>query len=129
MANLRSKTGQLSEPPGDRLRDPFRNQEKQRRTVNSSNMSKRYKDYQPDQMMLLPPSLEKWLPEDHLARFISDVFDEMDLSRITRRYEKGLRGQAPYNPRMMVKVLYYAGAIGTLSVPRCFMWIPGEARS
>lgn len=83
--------------------------------ANSSNMSKRYKDYQPDQMMLLPPSLEEWLPEGHLARFINDVVEEMDLSRITRWYEKGLRGQPPYNPRMMVKVLFYAWATGTLS--------------
>jgi transposase len=80
-------------------------------------MSKRYKEYQPDQMMLLPPSLGEWLPEGHLARFISDLVDEMDLSRVTQWYEdkKGLRGQPPYNPRMMVKVLFYALATGTFS--------------
>lgn len=79
-------------------------------------MSKRYKEYQPDQMMLLPPSLEDWLPEGHLARFINDLVDEMDLTPITRWYEeKSLRGQPPYNPRMMVKVLFYALATGTLS--------------
>jgi transposase len=59
--------------------------------------------------------MRDWLPESHLCYFISDTFDEMDLSEIERVYEKNLRGQPPYHPRMMVKILFYAYCTGVFS--------------
>ena len=48
--------------------------------------------------MLLPPSLRDWLPEDHLAYFVSDVVEQLDLSAIESVYEEEERGQPPYHP-------------------------------
>lgn len=78
-------------------------------------MAKVYREYQPDQPFLLPPSLTDWLPEGHLAYFVSEVVDGMDLSEIFARYEKEERGQPPYHPRMMVKVLVYGYCKGVRS--------------
>jgi len=78
-------------------------------------MSKTYKPYQPEQELLLPASLKDWLPEKHLAYFVSDVVDELDLSGIEAVYEKDLRGQPPYDPRMMTKVLVYGYCVGVYS--------------
>lgn len=79
-------------------------------------MSKCFREYQPEQALLLPPSLEDWLPEGHLARFISDVVGELDLRAIYQSYEeKDGRGQAAYQPLMMVKVLFYGYCIGIAS--------------
>ena len=78
-------------------------------------MAKTYRPYSPDQMFLLPPSLRDWLPEDHLVYFVSDVVDQLDLSKIESVYEKDDRGQPPYNPRMMTKVLVYAYCVGVFS--------------
>ena len=69
-------------------------------------MSKTFRPYDPDQQLLLPAALQEWLPPGHLAYFISDVVDQLDLSAITDRYEEQ-RGGPPYHPRMMVKVLLY----------------------
>ena len=52
-------------------------------------MSKTYLPYDPDQQLLLPAALREWLPEDHLAYFISDVAAQLDLSGITTRYAGG----------------------------------------
>ena len=46
-------------------------------------MAKTYRPYVPEQALLLPPSLREWLPEDHLAYFVSDLIDQLDLSAIT----------------------------------------------
>lgn len=81
-------------------------------------MAKTYRPYSPDQMFLLPPSLRDWLPEDHLVYFVSDVVDQMDLSRIESVYERDDRGQPPYHPRMMTKILVYAYCIGVFSSRR-----------
>ena len=68
--------------------------------------------------MLLPAALQEWLPPDHLAYFISDVVDQLDLSAITVRYEEERRGGPPYHPRMMVKVLLYGYCTGVASSRR-----------
>ena len=81
-------------------------------------MSKTYLPYDPDQQLLLPQALREWLPEGHLAYFISDVVDQLDLSEITARYEGERRGGPPYHPRMMVKVLLYAYCVGAPSSRR-----------
>ena len=81
-------------------------------------MSKTYLPYDPDQQLLLPAALQEWLPDDHLAYFISDVVDQLDLSSITARYEGERRGGPPYHPRMMVKVLLYGYCVGVASSRR-----------
>jgi transposase len=78
-------------------------------------MAKTYRPYCPDQMFLLPPSLRDWLPENHLVYFVSDVVDQLDLSEIESVYEKDDRGQPPYHPRMMTKILVYAYCVGVFS--------------
>ena len=81
-------------------------------------MSKTYLPYDPDQQLLLPAALQEWLPPEHLAYFISDVVDQLDLSAITVRYEEERRGGPPYHPRMMVKVLLYGYCTGVASSRR-----------
>src|SRR5438445_37524 len=69
-----------------------------------------------DQNLLLTPSLHDWLPEKHLARFLVDVVDGLDLKAVYASYaEKDGRGQAAYSPRMMVRVLLYGYCTGTCS--------------
>jgi transposase len=82
-------------------------------------MTKVFRPYSLDQRLLLPPDLREWLPEGHLALFISDVVEELDLSAIVRTYEGGDgRGQPPYHPAMMVKLLLYAYCTGKPSSRR-----------
>jgi len=82
-------------------------------------MSKCFRAYQPEQALLLPPSLEDWLPEGHLARFLSEVMGELDLRPIYQSYEeKDGRGQAAYEPLMMLKVLFYGYCMGIASSRR-----------
>jgi transposase len=81
-------------------------------------MAKTYRAYLPEQDLLLPPSLCDWLPEDHLAYFVSDVVDQLDLSAIESVYEDEERGQPPYHPRMMSKVLLYGYCVGVFSSRR-----------
>lgn len=78
-------------------------------------MAKTYRPYVPEQDLLLPPSLREWLPEDHLAFFVSDLIDQLDLSAITRVYEDEERGYPPYHPVMLTKVLVYAYCVGVFS--------------
>ena len=81
-------------------------------------MAKTYRPYVPEQDLLLPPSLRDWLPEDHLAFFVSDLIDHLDLSGITRVYEDEERGYPPYHPVMLTKVLVYAYCVGIFSSRR-----------
>jgi transposase len=78
-------------------------------------MSKTYRPYEPDQMFFMPASMRDWLPGNHLAYFISDMVDHLDLSSITVRYTGEERGYPPYHPIMMVKVLLYAYCVGVPS--------------
>ncbi len=75
-------------------------------------MSKTYRRYEPNQEFLLPPNMNDWLPEGHLAYFINDVVNGLDISKIGEYYEHSERGNPPYNPAMMTKVLLYAYCIG-----------------
>lgn len=81
-------------------------------------MAKSYRPYFPDEELLLPPSLREWMPEDHLAYFVSDVVDQLDLSAMDEVYGSEKRGQPPYNPRMMTKLLVYAYCVGVFSSRR-----------
>lgn len=78
---------------------------------------KTFRPYQPNQTLLLPPSLGDWLPKDHLAYFLSEVVDQLDLSKIYGAYQEE-RGYPPYDPRMMVKIWVYAYAKGIRSSRR-----------
>jgi transposase len=78
-------------------------------------MAKTFRPYLPEQDLLLPPSLRDWLPEGHLAYFVSDVVDQLDLSAIEGYYEQEERGYPPYHPGMMVKVLVYGYCVGVFS--------------
>jgi len=81
-------------------------------------MAKTYRPYLPEQDFLLPPSLRDWLPEDHLAYFVSDLIDQLDLSAITAVYEDEERGYPPYHPVMLTKVLVYGYCVGVFSSRR-----------
>jgi transposase len=74
-----------------------------------------YRPYEPDQLMLLPAAPQDWLPAGHLAHFINDTVDAMDLKAFYARYEGGGSRNQPFDPAMMVKVLVYAYATGVFS--------------
>jgi transposase len=78
-------------------------------------MAKGYRPYLPEQDFLLPPSLREWLPENHLAYFVGDVVGQLDLSPMHAVYGEELRGQPPYDPRMMTKLLLYGYCVGVFS--------------
>src|ERR1035441_5024966 len=81
-------------------------------------MSKGYRPYLPDQDLLLPPSLQEWLPEGHLVYFVSDVVNQLDLSAVHAVYGEEKRGQPPYDPRLMIKLLVYGYCTGVFSSRR-----------
>ena len=81
-------------------------------------MAKTFRTYLPEQNLLLPASLREWLPDDHLSYFVSDVVDQLDLSGIESVYEEEDRGQPPYHPRMMTKILLYGYCVGVFSSRR-----------
>lgn len=69
-----------------------------------------------NQRLLLPPDLREWLPPAHLALYISDVVESLDLSGILKVYEAGDgRGRPPYHPALMVKLLIYGYCTGKMS--------------
>ncbi|WP_198399497.1 transposase, partial [Caballeronia calidae] len=74
-----------------------------------------YLPYEPQQQMLLPHALQDWLPEGHLAYYISDTVDSLDLSSFHARYASGGPRNQPFHPAMMVKVLVYGYATGVFS--------------
>jgi hypothetical protein len=61
-------------------------------------MAKTYRPYVPEQDLLLPPSLRVWLPEEHLAYFVSDLVDQLDLSAITRSMKRRTAATRPITP-------------------------------
>lgn len=71
-----------------------------------------FRPYEPDQLLLLPPSLRDWLPADHLAYFVADLVEELDLRPLLTTYCDLTRGTVPYDSRMLVAVLLYAYAVG-----------------
>ena len=79
-------------------------------------MARGFLPYDLDQQYLLPPSLKEWLPPEHLAFFVSDVVDSLDLSAIMREYRKDeLRGRPGYHPALLTKLLIYGYAQGKVS--------------
>ena len=78
-------------------------------------MNKTYREWSPDQAYMFPPSPRDWLPEDDLVYFIVETVATLDLTPIFAHYERELRGQPPFYPRMMVALLLYCYATGTRS--------------
>jgi transposase len=77
--------------------------------------SKVFRRYDPDQSFLMPPSLDDWLPQDHTARFVAEVVDDLlDLSVVYDSYVEA-SGAPPYDPTMMLKLLFYAYSTGVTS--------------
>ena len=74
-----------------------------------------YRPYEPQQEMLLPASLQDWLPKGHLAYFIGDTIDALNLKAFYARHEGGGSRNQPFHPAMMVKVLVYGYATGVFS--------------
>jgi len=82
-------------------------------------MSKQFRNCSLDQPFLLPPCLQDWLPENHLARFVAEVVGQLDLTSIYECYEgKDGRGLAAYHPEMLTRLLLYGYAIGESSSRR-----------
>jgi transposase len=75
----------------------------------------RFKSYDPDQLLLLPPDMRDWLPDDHLAWFVSDVVEQLDLTEIVDEYRHLKGGRPGFHPIMMVKLLVYAYCVGVPS--------------
>ena len=79
-------------------------------------MGKSFRADDLNQSLLFPPSLHDWLPDNHLARFVADVVNALDLEAIYASYdEKDGRGLSAYAPLMMVRVLLYGYATGVYS--------------
>ncbi|MEU6318144.1 IS1182 family transposase [Streptomyces sp. NPDC047009] len=78
-------------------------------------VDKTFREFDPHQVLLLPPSLDEWLPEDHLARFVAELVDEvLDLGPVLADYTEK-RGYPPYDPRLMVRLLIYGYTTGIRS--------------
>jgi len=78
-------------------------------------VDKTFRPFAPDQLLLLPPSLDDWLPAGHLARFVAElVEDHLDLGRIYASH-KQVKGAPPYDPRLMVRLLLYGYVTGVRS--------------
>ena len=77
-------------------------------------MAKTFREYAPDQMLLLPPSLREWLPQDHVVYFVGDLVDALDLEPILSTYDED-RGFPPYHPVMMTKLIIYGYVRGVRS--------------
>jgi transposase len=79
-------------------------------------VTKKYRSYSPSQSYLLPPSPTEWLPEDHLAFFVMDLVQDLDLVEIERPIQsKDGRGERPFSPRLMTSLLLYGYAVGVTS--------------
>ena len=97
-------------------------------------VDKTFRAFQPDQLLLVPPSLDEWLPQEHLARFIADLVDvHLDLSGFHAGYKEG-RGGPPFDPRLMVRVLLLGYTTGIRSSRKleaacwdivAFRWLAG----
>ncbi|MFF4836247.1 IS1182 family transposase [Streptomyces sp. NPDC001315] len=89
--------------------------EKKRPQGRPAGADKTFRAFDPHQVLLLPPSLDEWLPEDHLARFVADLVDDvLDLGPVLAAYTEK-RGYPPYDPRLMVRLLIYGYTTGVRS--------------
>ena len=103
--------------------------------VNNRSGKVTFKDYSQNQIMLLPPCLEDYIPEKHLVRIVNHVIDQIELKLLESNYSGG--GASNYHPKMMLKVLIYAYCNKTYSCRNIakqvqqnvhFMWLAGQQR-
>ncbi|WP_394331258.1 transposase, partial [Algoriphagus faecimaris] len=64
-----------------------------------------FKDYNPNQLMFLPPSLEELIPLNHPGRTVNQIIDQIDLSSVYNRFSEN--GASSYHPKLLLKVLVY----------------------
>ena len=76
-------------------------------------MSDKFQPIDRDTLYLLPPSIQEWLPEEHLARFVIDIVDQLDLRELEAGYGGG--GKQPYHPALLLSLLFYGYATGVFS--------------
>ena len=76
-------------------------------------MSDKFQPIDRDTLYLLPPSIQEWLPEEHLARFVIDIVDQLDLLELEAGYGGG--GKPPYHPALLLSLLFYGYATGVFS--------------
>ena len=90
---------------------------------------------QRDQQFLLPPSLDEWLPQDHLARFVVSTVEQLDLAGFARPHRVDGRGRRSFDPKMLVALVLYVWCEGQRSsrrIERCcveqipFRWVTGN---
>ena len=77
-------------------------------------MSDKFQPIDRDPLYLLPSSIQEWLPEAHLARFVIDIVDQLDLRELAAGYGGG--GKQPYHPVLLLSLLYYGYAAGVFSL-------------
>jgi transposase len=91
-----------------------------------------FKDYNPNQLMILPPSLEELIPAHHASRTVNAVIEQLDLSTVYSRYSQ--TGASCYHPRMLLKILVYGYLENCFSSRKLekavrenimFMWLAG----
>lgn len=78
-------------------------------------MTRKFRQWTPDQNHLFPPSPRDWLPQNHLVYFLLDVSEQLDISPIVDDYDSEQGGQPPFHPRMMLVLLLYAYSVGVFS--------------
>ena len=66
-----------------------------------------------EQISFMPYNLNEWLPEDHLARFVVDIVEEMDLCSVYSSYSG--KGSIPYDPKLLLSLLFYGYSTGVFS--------------
>jgi transposase/IS5 family transposase len=76
-------------------------------------MSGKFQTIDRDTAYLLPPSLQDWLPQKHLARFVIDIVEQLHLSELESCYGGG--GKPPYHPALLLALLFYGYATGVFS--------------
>ena len=74
---------------------------------------------------LLPPSLQDWLPEDHLARFVVEIVSQLDVSALEKAYRG--KGSKPYHPEILLALLFYGYASETDEIA-CFFALPSQVK-
>ena len=103
-------------------------------------MSKRnrkptFKPYNPDQLSLLPPSLDEMIPSNHVVRLVRDVIDQLNIDFILKKYKGG--GASSFHPKMMLKIIIYGYLSNIYSSRKIeqavasniyFMWLAGMQR-
>ena len=97
--------------------------------------SAQFKRYQPEQILLLPPSLDELIEASHLVRVVNHVVESMDISGLINQYKGG--GTTAYHPRMLLKILLYAYSVKIYTGRKIakalrqdihFMWLSGMSR-